>query len=113
MFSTICFDFDSTITSIEGIDVLADFLQVDGIEHITNLAMNGQISTREAFEKRIEAISPTRTQLSYLSHIYKSNLMPGAIDLFKVLKFLDKKLIIVSGGFQEAVEPVGIDFGCR
>ena len=111
MFSTICFDFDSTITSIEGIDVLADFLQVDGIEHITNLAMNGQISTREAFEKRIEAISPTRTQLSYLSHIYKSNLMPGAIDLFKVLKFLDKKLIIVSGGFQEAVEPVGIDLG--
>ena len=111
MFQTVCFDFDSTLTSIEGIDVLADFLQVTGIEEITNKAMNGEISTREAFEKRIEAIAPTRKQLCYLAEIYKSNLLPGVRDLFKVLKFLDKKLIIVSGGFQEAVEPLGIELG--
>ena len=113
MFHTICFDFDSTLTSIEGIDVLADFLQIAGIEHLTNLAMNGQISTREAFERRIEAISPDRTQLQYLSDIYRSHLMPGAVDLFKVLKHLGKNLIIVSGGFQEAVEPVGIYLGAH
>tara|TARA_Y100000589_G_scaffold200792_1_gene189400 strand:- start:240 stop:2027 length:1788 start_codon:yes stop_codon:yes gene_type:complete len=111
MFQTVCFDFDSTLTSIEGIDVLADFLQIEGVEDITNQAMNGEISTRAAFEKRIEAITPTRKQLGYLSEIYKSNLLPGVKELFKVLKFLEKKIIIVSGGFQEAIEPIGLELG--
>ena len=113
MFQTVCFDFDSTLASIEGIDVLAEILQVSGIQEITDQAMNGEISTREAFEKRIEALSPYQIHLKYLAEIYKSNLVPGAIELCEILRFLQKKIIIVSGGFQEAIKPIGDLLGAQ
>lgn len=107
MFQTVCFDFDSTLVSIEGIDVLADILEIPGIKEITDQAMNGEISTRDAFCKRLEMIAPTKRQLNYLADIYKAHLIPGVLEICQILKFLEKKIIIVSGGFQEAIEPVG------
>ena len=62
----ICFDCDSTLSSIEGIDELgrargaAVFAEV---EAMTNDAMNGKLPVEAVFGRRLEIIRPTRADV--------------------------------------------------
>ena len=56
------FDFDSTLTRVEALDVLAEITLasnsnkdevIDEIQRITNLGIDGDISFTESLEKRI------------------------------------------------------------
>ena len=56
-FDSVAFDVDSTLVTIEGLDYMASLKnKVDEISKITRLAMNGEISMKDAMVKM--AISP-------------------------------------------------------
>ncbi|MBW7876035.1 MAG: aminotransferase class V-fold PLP-dependent enzyme [Candidatus Cloacimonetes bacterium] len=103
--SSVCFDFDSTLVTIEGIDVLAEFLG-RSTKDITDRAMEGRITLEEAYKQRLELLQIKPQQLFWLSQIYTSNLVPGASELIKVLQYLGHRVLIVSGGFLRAIHPV-------
>jgi len=63
----ICFDCDSTLSTIEGIDELARVRGSDvfkQVEAMTHQAMDGKIPVEEVFGKRLEIIKPTRNDVT-------------------------------------------------
>ena len=54
-----CFDVDSTVCTDEGIDELAAFLgKGDEVAEMTNKAMGGNVSFRDALEQRLRVTQP-------------------------------------------------------
>ena len=69
------FDFDSTLTSVEALDVLAEITLVnnpdkdqiiDEIIDITNLGIDGKISFTESLERRIKLLNAKKSDLPIL-----------------------------------------------
>ena len=69
------FDFDSTLTSVEALDVLAEISLVNNtkkdeiineIVDITNLGIDGKISFTESLEKRIQLLNAKKSDLPIL-----------------------------------------------
>ena len=69
------FDFDSTLTRVEALDVLAEMtLQgrldrdkiIAEIQHITNLGIDGEISFTESLERRIQLLKAHKEHLKPL-----------------------------------------------
>jgi len=69
------FDFDSTLTSVEALDVLAEISLVNNskkdeiineIVDITNLGIDGRISFTESLEKRIQLLNAKKSDLPIL-----------------------------------------------
>ena len=69
------FDFDSTLTRVEALDVLAEISLknnpkkeeiIQEIIHITNLGIDGEISFTESLEKRIKLLDANEADLSGL-----------------------------------------------
>ena len=58
------FDVDSTLVTIEGIDVLAD--GNPEITKLTDAAMNGEIPLDQAYAKRLEMIRPSKDRVEQL-----------------------------------------------
>ncbi|GFS25872.1 phosphoserine phosphatase [Elysia marginata] len=60
----VCFDVDSTVCVDEGIDELAAFCGVsDQVKELTNKAMGGSMTFREALTQRLNIIQPTQQKL--------------------------------------------------
>ncbi len=102
------FDCDSTLTTIEGIDALAE---ASGkrwrIGVLTEAAMNGEVDLEEVYAKRLQALKPTRGQIQTIRKIYKKNIVPDAVEVVAALQYLDHQVYILSGGLAEPV----IEFG--
>ncbi|MCJ8344511.1 aminotransferase class V-fold PLP-dependent enzyme, partial [bacterium] len=113
MFKTICFDFDSTLSHLEGIDELAKFLKKPQVIELTKGSMEGKLDVKEAYNRRLDLLSLENIHLDLLGHVYKSNLTDGALELCKILNYMGKRLVIVSGGFKDGILPsaklLGID----
>jgi len=62
------FDVDSTLVTIEGIDILAS--GDPEIARLTDAAMNGEIPLDQVYAKRLEAIRPARAQIDQLAKTY-------------------------------------------
>ena len=69
------FDFDSTLTSVEALDVLAEITLVNNpdkdqiiedIIDITNLGIDGKISFTESLEQRIKLLNAKKSDLPIL-----------------------------------------------
>ncbi|MFT4643213.1 MAG: D-3-phosphoglycerate dehydrogenase, partial [Candidatus Azotimanducaceae bacterium] len=69
------FDFDSTLTRVEALDVLAEITLVNNprkdeiiqeIIDITNLGIDGEISFTESLERRIKLLKANKADLSEL-----------------------------------------------
>ena len=59
MMRAILFDCDSTLSTIEGIDVLAEQAGVvDQVVPLTNAAMEGRLKLEEAYAARLDLIKP-------------------------------------------------------
>lgn len=98
--TTIIFDCDSTLVTIEGIDELARAKGVeDQIVPLTEKAMNGEIAPEEVFKKRLEIIKPTKKELRALGTLYIQHLLPGTKEILMHLKNNGIELYIVSGGY--------------
>jgi phosphoserine phosphatase len=113
MKNNIIFDFDSTLVTIEGIDELARSKGVyPQVEQLTKLAMDGQTSLEDVFERRLELIKPTWSDIEELADLYLKTITPGSEQFIKQLK-INNNIFVVTGGYYQAVlkttDYLGID----
>lgn len=108
-FEHVFFDCDSTLTTVEGIDVLADIVgKRQRVEILTQAAMNGEVDLEDIYDKRLRTLRPTRQQVLDLRHVYKRNIVEDAARVVAALQALGHKVYIISGGLAEPVAEFGI-----
>jgi phosphoserine phosphatase len=108
----IIFDCDSTLTTIEGIDVLAESAGKKWrVEVLTRAAMDGELDLEEVYAKRLRSIRPTRGQIQEIRRRYKQNVVEDAAAVINTLQQLGHQVYIISGGLAEPVEEFGIYLG--
>ena len=111
-FEHIFFDCDSTLTKVEGIDVLAEAMgKKQRVELLTHAAMEGTIDLEEVYAKRLRTLRPTRQQILDIRHSYKRNIVEDAALVVSALQSLGHKVYIISGGLAEPVEEFGVSLG--
>ena len=114
IFSTICFDCDSTLCSIEGIDELAERAGVlDKIAPLTNAAMDGSVPLDQIYARRLQLIRPDEASITWLAERYIASLVPGARETLRALHDADKFIHIISGGLRAAILPLANELGVR
>ncbi|HET6229820.1 MAG TPA: HAD-IB family phosphatase [Longimicrobiaceae bacterium] len=109
-FSTVVFDCDSTLCSIEGIDELAGPHAAE-IQALTDAAMAGTIPLEDVYGRRLAIIRPTRDSVDALGRLYVSTLVPDASETVAALRWLGKTVRILSGGLLPAVLDVARSLG--
>ena len=95
----ICFDMDSTLVTMEGIDEMACKMGVHReVARITDKAMRGDFDFEESLRQRVAMLRglPLDDVMQIRNQM---NLSQGAEELLTILKWLGFKLGIVSGGF--------------
>ncbi len=106
------FDCDSTLTAVEGIDILADAAGKKWrIEVLTQAAMNGELDLEDIYEKRLRAVRPTRQQVLQIRQVYKRNVVEDAAAVIGALHALGHQVYIISGGLAEPVTEFGLYLG--
>ena len=111
-FDHIFFDCDSTLTSVEGIDILAESVGKRlRVEILTQAAMNGQVGLEEIYEKRLRTLRPTQQQVLEIRRAYKQNIVEDAARVISALQGLGHKVYIISGGLAEPVTEFGTFLG--
>ena len=100
----IIFDVDSTLVTIEGLDWLAEKKgRKSEVSRFTKRSMEGLMGFRDAMERKMKIISPTRRDLAALGEKYCWSLTPGAEDIVRLLHKLGKQVWLLTGNFQPAV----------
>jgi len=108
----IIFDCDSTLTAVEGIDILADTTDKKGeVEALTQAAMDGAMDLEDIYARRLQTINPTREQIQQIRRVYKRNIVEDAAAVITTLQEQGHKVYIISGGLAEPVEEFGIYLG--
>jgi phosphoserine phosphatase len=103
------FDCDSTLSAIEGIDELGRLRGPEvfkAVEDMTTKAMDGSTPMESIFAKRLDMIKPTLKELESIGQKYIQEVEPTAVDTIKKLKAAGWTVIIVSGGFTQAIRPL-------
>jgi phosphoserine phosphatase len=103
-FGFVFFDVDSTLVTIEGIDVLAN--GNDEIVRLTEAAMNGEIPLEEVYGRRLDLIRPTRAEVEALGELYTRSLVDGAIDTIATLQAAGVDVHLVTAGIAQAIAPL-------
>jgi len=107
-FRTVIFDFDSTLTAIEGIDYLAELYGVaEQVRAMTRSAMNTHSVTPEMYDDRLQLIRPVQHDIDMLVEKYQQSLMPGVKEAISALQSLEKRVFVISGGLRQALLAVG------
>ncbi|MEO7415030.1 MAG: HAD-IB family phosphatase [Opitutaceae bacterium] len=112
----ICFDCDSTLSAIEGIDELARVRGPEvfaAVESMTNEAMNGKISVEAVFGRRLEIIQPNRAQVEAIGRRYVETIEPTAKSTVAALVERGWTVVILSGGFRPVIEPLARVLGIK
>lgn len=112
----ICFDCDSTLSAIEGIDELARLrgpqvlAQVAAMTHET---MEGRTPIDRVFARRLEIIRPRREEVEAVAAQYIATVEPDAAAVITRLKADGWTPVVLSAGYTQAIEPLarflGID----
>ncbi|NJK93088.1 MAG: HAD-IB family phosphatase [Blastochloris sp.] len=110
----IAFDCDSTLSAIEGIDELARMRGPEVLracERMTLEAMEGRIPLESIFSERLNIIRPSRGEMEEIGRRYIETVEPCAEEVVVELKGRGWDLAILSGGFQQAIEPLAAKLG--
>lgn len=105
----ICFDCDSTLSAIEGIDELARLRGprcFEEIEAMTREAMEGRIALDDIFARRLDIIRPTEAETRAVGDHYIREIEPTARTTVAALQAAGWTVAIVSGGYTQAIEPL-------
>lgn len=98
------FDVDSTLVSIEGIDVLGAGLPE--IAELTQQAMNGEVPLEKVYGRRLELIRPSRARIEALGETYVESLVAGAAEVVATLRGAGVQVHLVTAGIAQAVAPL-------
>lgn len=111
-FDVICFDCDSTLSRVEGIDELArrqgSFEQVAAM---TDAAMNGEMALEAVYGDRLGVIKPDQAAIDWLADLYIAEMVEGAAETVKTLRDNGKLIHIISGGLRQAILPLAALLG--
>ncbi len=112
---TYIFDFDKTIISVEGLEVLADTCLINNankekimnkISLITEQGMNGQIPFDMSLKMRFDLIRPTGKDIQKTISKLLHKITPSVYKNKRFFKENAGDIYIVSGGFKEYIIPV-------
>ncbi|BCA96992.1 phosphoserine phosphatase [Legionella antarctica] len=108
------FDCDSTLSLIEGIDLLASMNDVaEPVKAITKRCMSTTGLNLADYRKRLDYIRPNKMQIKQLAANYSTHLTPGVKEVIRLFHSLDKKIFIISGGIKSAIVPMAKDLGIQ
>ena len=108
----IFFDCDSTLTTVEGIDILAQSAGKGWrVEVLTQAAMDGQLDLEDVYAKRLQAVKPTQGQIRDIRRAYKRSVVEDVLSLIAALRAEDHHVYIISGGLLEPVREFGVFLG--
>jgi len=111
-FDIICFDCDSTLSKIEGIDELGRKSGLyEELVALTNAAMNGELALEEVYGKRLSLIQPDKAQMDWLADLYIAEIVDGVEEVFSTLLAQGKQVHIISGGIRQAILPLAEKLG--
>lgn len=103
------FDVDSTLVTIEGIDILAG--GNPEIATLTDAAMNGAIPLDQVYAKRLEAIRPSSQSVDQLAETYVRSLVDGARETIGALTSACVVVHLVTAGIAQAILPLADALG--
>lgn len=105
----VLFDVDSTLVTIEGIDVLAG--GNPEVARLTDAAMNGEVSVDSVYAKRLEIIRPNRYAIDALGRRYVASIVEGVEPAFARLRRAGTDIHLVTAGIAQAVHPLATHLG--
>ena len=109
------FDFDSTLTSVEALDVLAEITLankpekdavVSEIQAITNLGIDGYISFTESLERRLSLLHANKTDLDTLVQELQHKVSASIVRNKEFFEKYSEDIYVISCGFKEFIEPI-------
>ncbi|MGI9621577.1 MAG: hypothetical protein ACR2PK_01975, partial [Acidimicrobiales bacterium] len=73
-FAHVIFDCDSTLSTVEGIDVLAEDLGFDDeVAALTQAAMEGEVELNSVYAQRLRMLKPSKQAIAALRAAYKQS----------------------------------------
>lgn len=107
----VMFDVDSTLTTTEAIDLLAEHAgQGEAVAEITERAMRGELDFAESLKARVATLEGL--PVTVLDEVApRMTLSPGAMTLVRQLHEHGVWLGLTSGGFIQLVEPLADELG--
>ena len=109
------FDFDSTLTKVEALDVLAEITLTNNpnknaiiqeIIEITNLGIDGEISFTESLERRIKLLKANKADLSSLVNALKKQVSNSIESNKSFFEDFSENIYVISCGFKEFIDPI-------
>ncbi|WP_420602096.1 phosphoglycerate dehydrogenase [Flagellimonas sp.] len=109
------FDFDSTLTRVEALDVLAEMtLQgksnkeeiIQEIQDITNLGIDGDISFTESLERRIKLLKAHKNDLDGLVDELRQKISKSIASNKEFFEKFSDDIYVISCGFKEFIDPI-------
>jgi len=115
-------DFDSTLISIESLDLLAEIcLQnkinsasiITNIKNLTSLGMKGKITFQDSLRKRLRYLQIEDYHFSQLNKKLRNFISPSIIKNQSWLKKNRDNIYIFSGGFKRVIDPIALSLGLK
>ncbi|MHB0754357.1 phosphoglycerate dehydrogenase [Polaribacter sp. M15] len=109
------FDFDSTLTRVEALDVLAEITLknnpkkdeiIQEIIDITNLGIDGEISFTESLERRIQLLEANASDLEALVAALKKQVSKSIESNKEFFEKFADDIYVISCGFKEFIDPI-------
>ncbi|WP_291965258.1 phosphoglycerate dehydrogenase [Maribacter sp.] len=109
------FDFDSTLTRVEALDVLAE-MTLEGrpnkdevikeIQKITNLGIDGDISFTESLDRRIKLLHAKKEDLDGLVENLRNKISKSIAANKEFFEKYADDIYVISCGFKEFIDPI-------
>lgn len=113
-FDIVCFDCDSTLSRVEGIDELARREGLfDEVAALTDKAMNGELALEDVYAHRLAMIKPNHAAIDWLADLYIQEMVDGVQETIKALLEQGTQVHIISGGLRQAILPLARHLGLR
>lgn len=104
-------DVDSTLIQDEVIELLARFAgREEQVRAVTEAAMRGELDFAQSLHARVAELAGLPAEVVDRARA-EIRLTPGARTLCRTLRRLGYRIVLVSGGFHEVIDPVAAELG--